>query len=496
MRNKSEGDLERMLSATEEGKAIEVERMSAGKNTSHATQYTAQTQVFPSAISGAVGPSACCIAGAAQVFFHKTEPRRRFWLQKVGTQPSIYSQKCLSGKCHPGWPRAGQCVPWEGLSWALLAPEYHWHHLYAPSKDKGKDRTLCVTQVLPSNSLKENCTRTGPRKHAEAQRSVPAGLGTPLTEGLGQQTRGGIVRSDQDSGSNILSKRDQWVASRLVSNMVQVWGSTWKRGQGKEAWCCSPGAVPLSAGELLSPMPVDSRALQLAGLTLFCDRHGPAVYLGQIGQFAGVSYAPAPVFAKTAQKSLIVVGFLMIEAFPFGSSNQLPNSISIPTENRAFTEGTNIFQWLALFQSIAALPGVCREKCRQHICSRLSVAILCCIPPSARPRLGLVTGTLNRLSTCSWDILSPSLGEDSKSRIVSLGAACFARVGLRLWHPSVHVLRCGGDCALCRTSVDGAWLVQAVWPDVSHLSLGSGAAWVLLLGWTPVGLLPAGGDCC
>lgn len=90
-------------------------------------------------------------------------------------------------------------------------------------------------------------------------------------------------------------QRDQWVASRLVSNMVRVWGSTWKRGQGKEAWCCSPGAVPLSAGELLSPMPVDSRALQLAGLTLFCDRHGPAVYLGQIGQFAGVSYPPAPV---------------------------------------------------------------------------------------------------------------------------------------------------------------------------------------------------------
>lgn len=60
----------------------------------------------------------------------------------------------------------------------------------------------CVTQVLPSNSLKENCTRTGPRKHAEAQRSVPAGLGTRLTEGLGQQTRGGIVGSDQDSGSN------------------------------------------------------------------------------------------------------------------------------------------------------------------------------------------------------------------------------------------------------------------------------------------------------
>lgn len=85
---------------------------------------------------------------AAQVFFHKTEPRRRFWLQKVGTQPSIYSQKCLSGKCHPGWPRAGQCVPGEGLSWALLAPEYHWHHLYAPSKDKGKDRAL-VGNTLP-----------------------------------------------------------------------------------------------------------------------------------------------------------------------------------------------------------------------------------------------------------------------------------------------------------------------------------------------------------
>lgn len=45
----------------------------------------------------------------------------------------------------------------------------------------------------------------------------------------------------------------------------------------------------------------------------------------------GVSPWPpnALSFAKTAQKSLIVVGFLMIEAFPFGSSNQLPNSISV-----------------------------------------------------------------------------------------------------------------------------------------------------------------------
>lgn len=105
----------------------------------------------------------------------------------------------------------------------------------------------CVTQVLPSNSLKENCTRTGPRKHAEAQRSVPAGLGTPLTEGLGQQTRGGIVRSDQDSGSNILSKvqNGKSVAPELRRRSPHPGeGATAPSGRAPSALPAGPAATP------------------------------------------------------------------------------------------------------------------------------------------------------------------------------------------------------------------------------------------------------------
>ncbi|XP_040424301.1 uncharacterized protein LOC121075289 isoform X9 [Cygnus olor] len=82
----------------------------------------------------------------------------------------------------PSVVRVGQKEALDAGYWLLRVLWY--------SNSEGQNPIMSVTQVLPSNSLKKNCTRTGPRKHVEAQWSVSTGLGTLiLLKGLANKPR-------------------------------------------------------------------------------------------------------------------------------------------------------------------------------------------------------------------------------------------------------------------------------------------------------------------